>query len=209
MRTVQTVIATCLLFGAATGVALAQQKGAGSAAGSAAAGAPKPPPADKAADKAAPPAMEMPKPAQELVDMGKAMAGTWKCTGKVMMPTQRDTNGNLQFTLDLDKMWIKTTMTETKTKTPFKFESFVTYDQTSKKWAQVSIDNLGGYRVLTSDGMKDNAVTWTGQATGMGKTMQVKSVHTMVAAKDVKIDESMSVDSGKTWMPSVSVECKK
>ncbi len=205
MRIVRTMMATCVYLGLATGAAMAQ-KAAGSGAAS---GAPKAPAADKTP---AAPAMEMPKVPQEVIDLSKKMAGTWKCEGKVHNPmdgSTRDTTGNLQFSVDLDKFWLKSSLTETKTKTPFKFESFVTYDPASKKWAEVSIDNIGGYRVLTSDGMKDKVITWTGQGTAMGHTVQVKAVHTVVSDKNVKIDESISSDSGKTWMPSVEVECKK
>ncbi|HTJ46096.1 MAG TPA: DUF1579 family protein [Kofleriaceae bacterium] len=199
------------MTGLIAGLAGISMAGGGSGSAAAGAGSGSAKAAGGGSGSAAPAAMEMPKAPQELLDMQKKMVGTWKCTGKVGGPSgqMRDTSGNLTFSVDLDKWWIKASLTETKTKTPYKFESFVTYDTASKKWANVSIDNVGGYRVLTSDGMKDNAVTWTGTATAMGKSVQVKSVHTMVNDKDNKIDESISMDNGKTWMPTVAVECKK
>lgn len=214
MRIVRTVIATCMFVGLATGAAVAQKgaaAGSGSAKAAAGGGAGSAKAAGGGSGSAAAPAMEMPKAPQEVLDMQKKLVGSWKCTGKAMGMggEMRDTSGTLQFSVDLDKWWIKSTLTETKTKSPYKFESFVSYDPASKKWANVSIDNLGGYRALTSDGMKDNAVTWTGTSTAMGHTVQTKSVHTMVGDKDIKIDESMSTDSGKTWVPTVAVECKK
>jgi hypothetical protein len=194
-----------MFVGLATGAALAQ-KGAGSGSAKAAGAG-----SGSGSGSAAAAAMEMPKAPQEMLDMQKKMVGTWKCTGKTMGMggEMRPTEGTLQFSVDLDKWWIKASLTETKTKTPYKFESFVSYDPASKKWTQVSIDNIGGYRVLTSDGVKDNAVTWTGSTTAMGHTVQTKSVHTSVNDKDTKIDESMSMDNGKTWTPTVAVECKK
>ena len=213
MRIVRTAIVTGLIAGLAgismAGAGSGSAAGAGSGSAKAAAGSGAGAGTGSAAAK--PAAMEMPKAPQELLDMQKKMVGTWKCTGKVGGPDgqMRDTSGNLQFSVDLDKWWIKASLTETKTKTPYKFESFVTFDPASKKWANVSIDNVGGYRVLTSDGMKDNTVTWTGTSTAMGHTVQTKSVHTMVNDKDNKIDESMSMDNGKTWVPTVAVECKK
>jgi Protein of unknown function (DUF1579) len=217
MQIVRTVIASCVFVGLVAGAALAKGGAAapaGGAAGAAPAGAAKP------ADKAAPPAgdkaaagamMEMPKPPAEIAEMSKQMVGAWNCTGKVGGPDgqMRDTSGKLQFSVDLDKWWIKASLTETKTKTPYKFNSFVTFDATSKKWTNVSIDNVGGYRVLTSDGPKDKVVTWMGNATAMGHTVQVKATHTAVSDKDTKIDESISMDGGKTWVPTVAVECKK
>lgn len=197
MRIVRTMMATCLFLGLATGGAALAGAGSGSGSGSAAA-----------------PAMAMPKPAPELMDMAKKMAGTWHCTGKVQMSMDgktgswKDTKGDLKFSVDLDNWWIKASMTETGTKTPYKFEAFVTYDAMSKKWTHMSMDNMGGHEVSSSDGLKDGAVTWMGEASAMGMTMKVKSVHTMVSDKDIKIAESMSMD-GKTWMDTVQVECKK
>lgn len=188
MRIVRTVITSCVFVGLAAGGALA---GAGSGSGSAA--------------KA--PAMEMPKPPQELADMQKKMVGTWKCTGKAAGPdgTMHDTAGNLQFSVDLDKWWSKASLTETGTKTPYKFEAFTTYDAANKKWVEVSIDNVGGYGMMTSTDM----TSWTGSMTAMGHTVQGKSTRTHVSDKDEKIEDSMSMDNGKTWVPTVSVECKK
>jgi hypothetical protein len=120
-----------------------------------------------------------------------------------------DTAGNLQWSVDLDKWWSKASLTETGTKTPYKFEAFTTYDAANKKWVEVSIDNMGGYGTMLSDGPKDNVVTWTGTKNAMGHAVPTKSVHTMVSDKDIKVEDSMSMDGGKTWTSSVSVECKK
>ncbi len=200
MRNVRTVIATCVFVGLAAGASFA---GAGSGSGSA-----KAAPAGSGSGSAAKaPAMEMPKPPTELADMQKKMVGTWKCTGKAGGPDgqMHDTTGNMQFSVDLDKWWSKATLTETGTKTPYKFESFTSYDAASKKWVEISIDNIGGYSVMNSTDM----TSWTGSSTAMGHTVQTKSTRTHVSDKDVKVEDSMSMDNGKTWMPTVSVECKK
>ena len=201
MRIVRSMMATCLFLGLATGVGMAGA-GSGSAAGSAKAAG--------SGSASAAPAMAMPTAPPELIDMGKKMAGTWHCTGTVTMPDKstKPTKGDLKFSVELDKMWIKASMTETGTKTPYKFEAYVSYDAASKKWTHISLDNMGGYELSHSDGMSGNAVTWMGESTMMGMTMKTKSVHTMVSDKDVKIDDTMSMD-GKTWTPMVSVECKK
>ena len=192
MRIVRTVIATCMFVGLAGASALA---GGGSGSGS-----------------AKPAAMEMPKPPAELAEMQKKMVGTWKCTGKAMGADMQmhDTTGNLQWSVDLDKWWSKASLTETGTKTPYKFEAFTTYDAANKKWVEVSIDNVGGYGVMTSgDAMGSGTATWTGTMNAMGHAVSSKSVRTMVSDKDVKLEDSMSMDNGKTWTTSVSVECKK
>ena len=203
MRMVRTVIATCMFVGLVGASALA---GSGSGAGSA-----KPAGSGSGSGSAKSAAIEMPKPPQELADLQKKMVGTWKCTGKVMGPDNqmRDTTGNIQFSVDLDKWWSKSSLTETGTKTPYKFESFTTYDAAQKKWVEIAIDNMGGYGMYTSEGPKDNVSTWTGTSTGMGHSVQSKSVRTMVSDKDVKREDSMSMDNGKNWTSTVSVECKK
>ena len=200
MRNVRTVIATCVFVGLAAGASFAGA-GSGSAGGSAKAA----PAGSGSAAKA--PAMEMPKPPTELADVQKKMVGTWKCTGKAGGPdgTMHDTAGNLQFSVDLDKWWSKASLTETGTKTPYKFEAFTTYDAASKKWVEISIDNIGGYSMMTSSDMS----SWTGSSTAMGHTVQSKSTRTHVSDKDEKIEDSMSMDNGKTWVPTVAVECKK
>ena len=193
MRIVRTVIATCMFVGLASAAALA---GGGSGSGS---------------GSAKPAAMEMPKPPAELADMQKKMVGTWKCTGKAMGGDMQmhDTAGNLQWSVDLDKWWSKAALTETGTKTPYKFEAYTTYDAANKKWVEITLDNMGGYALMTSEGPKDNVATWTGMSTMMGHSVQSKSVRTMVSDKDVKLEDSMSMDNGKNWTPTVSVECKK
>ena len=204
MRNVRTVIATCMFVGLAAGASFA---GAGSGSGSAAGSAKAAPAGSGSGSAAKAPAMEMPKPPQELVDMQKKMVGTWKCTGKAAGPDgqMRDTAGNLQFSVDLDKWWSKVSLTETGTKTPYKFEAFTSYDSVGKKWTEITIDNVGGYSVMSST----DASSWTGSSTMMGKTVQSKSVRTQVSDKDMKVDDSMSMDNGKTWVPTVAVECKK
>src|SRR5512143_286697 len=75
-------------------------------------------------DKAAPPAkMEMPKPAQEMADAIKAMAGTWKCTGQAEIGGQMgDVKATITMKSDLNGFWMQTNFTGTMAKMPpFKF----------------------------------------------------------------------------------------
>ncbi|HTJ46097.1 MAG TPA: hypothetical protein VL463_28525 [Kofleriaceae bacterium] len=192
----------CAVVGLAGGVAFAQgasgsaKAGAGAAAGAGSA---------KAADKAAPPAMQMPKPAQELLDMTKNMGGTWKCTGKVHMPgADMDVTADIKGKMDVDKMWWHESLTQTKSKTPYKFEAYMTYDAATKTWMRVAVDNMGVVESTTSSDGK----TWTGTSMGMGQKAQVKTVATP-GDKTLNLVGTMSADNGKTWTPTFEMDCKK
>lgn len=166
--------------------------------------APKPP-----EKPAAPMGMTMPTPAPELVEAAKMLKGTWSCKGTVHMPdgTSRDSVGSMKVSVDLDKFWITTDMTE-KGKTPYKFLTHMTFDASSKKWTQVMVDNMGSFGMATSDGPKDGAVSWLGETHGMGMVMKSKLVETMVSPKERKLVSSGSMD-GKTWMVDYEGTCKK
>jgi len=239
MRKLRTTIAMVAMMGLATGVALAQTppKPATPAPAPAKpatpAPAPTPPKADpakgapgtppKPADKApatdanakkepAPAEMPAPKPPQEVLDATKASTGTWRCKGTVWMPdgTSRPTAGTIKNKADLDKFWIQMSFAETgPAKVKYKFTAYRTFDTASKKWTEVSVDNMGGYSVSTSDGPKDNVIAWEGTAHGMGMTMKSKGNETLVSAKEIKMAGQASMDGGKTWVNSYDVDCKK
>jgi hypothetical protein len=183
--------------GAAAGSAAGSAKAAGSgaAAGSAA-----------GSGSAAAAGMTMPKPPQELTDMAKNMGGgAWKCSGKVHMPSGAiDVTANITGKLDVDKMYWHESLVQTKSKgQPYKFEAYMTYDAMAKKWMRVSIDNMGVIESTTST----DRTTWTGTASGMGQTMQVKT-NVTPGDKEIKLEAQMSMD-GKQWMPSFEMDCKK
>ena len=160
MKNLKLVLMSCAVVGLAGGVAFAQG-GAGSAKAAAGSGA------GAGSAKAAPPAMQMPKPAQELLDMTKNMGGTWKCTGKVHLPgADMDVTADIKGKMDVDKMWWHESLTQTKSKTPYKFEAYMTYDAASKKWNRVSVDNMGVFESASSD----DAKSWTGTSSGMGRS---------------------------------------
>jgi hypothetical protein len=196
MRMIRMMIATSMCVGLATGAALA---GGGSGSGSA---APAGGGSGSAAAKPAP--MPMPKPADELLAAQKAMGGSWKCTGTVNMPDPMPVTATITGKADLDKMWWHESLVETKSKTPYKFEAYMTYDGKAKKWMHVAVDNMGGMESTTSDDMN----TWTGTSSGMGMSSKVKTVHTQVSDKEFKLEGTMSMD-GKTWNPTFTMDCKK
>ncbi|MGE0868142.1 MAG: DUF1579 family protein [Kofleriaceae bacterium] len=153
--------------------------------------------------------MEMPKAPQELIDAGKLMVGTWKCTGKGVMdpsnPTvMTDMKSTATFKQDLDKWWVVGTVTTG----PMKMTMYRTYDPVAKKWIQVGLDNMGGSDNMWSMGPKDGKVTWEGDCRMMGTSMKSR-VTEQATAKQMTLVGEMSMDGGKTWMKSMEMTCKK
>jgi hypothetical protein len=171
------------------------------------------PPAKDAKDaKAAPPA-EMPKPSAELQDMGKKMAGTWKCTGQAFMdmkdPTKAmDVKGAITNKMDLDNWWIQSSLATTG-KMPFKFTSYTGYDAASKKWNRYGVDNMGGAREQSSMGMKDGKILWEGQSNSPMGPMKLRDTEEMNKDGSFHTLGEMSMDGGKTWVKEHDVTCKK
>lgn len=171
--------------------------------------------ADTAAKKKAPapkkdaaPAMAMPKPAKELADVSKGMAGTWKCSGKAVMDPgagPQAFTGTNKMVMDLDKFWMRGEFSMTMGKMKMKGVEYITYDGTQKKWYRMAMDNMGGSETMTSSDMK----SWTGEMRAMGMTMKTKTTLEMPSAKEFKVSSSMSMD-GKKWMDNAfEMTCKK
>lgn len=160
---------------------------------------------DKMAKKAPPPKMEMPKPAKELTDMAKGMAGNWKCAGKWSMDGTNwtDFKGTNRMTLDLDKFWIRGDATLTAGPMKMKGVEYVTYDGTQKKWFRLAVDSTGGHETgWSADGKK-----WEGEMRMMGMTAKVRTSFEM-AGKEMKVSSEMSPD-GKKWIKGLEMGCKK
>lgn len=213
MKTITQVSITLAMTVGLTGSALAGDPKAGAPA------QPKAPEAKKAAEgKKAPEApkkLEAPKPPQELADMAKQAAGTWKCTGKAAMdPSDMMKMSDMKMTmtmkLDLDKWWIKGDMASAGP-APFKGTMYTTYDATAKKWIRVSVDNMGGSETATSMGPKDNKFVWEGDARSPMPGMTAMKTRTTeeVSAKETKLLGEGSMDGGKTWVMAWEADCKK
>jgi hypothetical protein len=173
-------------------------------------GAPPAPPADK---KAPPPAdAKMPdmKPAPEIAEMAKAMAGTWKCSGQVDMGgTMVDIKGTVTHKADLDGYWIRSTINGTAGKMTMKSEFLTTYDAGSKKWYRSSFNSHGGHG--TSWGTAaDKKVSWEGDAQFMSGPVKIRGTEDMSDPKaGAHIVGEFSKDNGKTWQKDHDVTCKK
>ena len=168
----------------------------------------KPPtPAD--AKQAAP---AMPGPPAEVAAMAKAASGTWRCTGTGPVD-DKGTMGKMTATqktkIDMDKWWITDNLEVTLGKTKMKMVSYTTYDPTSKKWRRVTVDNMGGQMVGTSDGLVDGKLTFNMDTMGPMGAHQMRDHADVTDAKAPKYWGEMTMDKGKTWNKIYEMTCKK
>lgn len=157
--------------------------------------------------------MEMPKPPQELADMAKAMAGTWKCTGRGLgedMKTMQDMTGTAKPKLVMDGYWLHMSYDAKMPKMPFHFESYTTVDAASHQWRRVMVESHGGQSIGTSSGPKDNKMDWDLQSTGpMGVAMFKDHEDWSDPKVGFKSWGEVSMDKGKTWTKVYEQTCKK
>lgn len=169
------------------------------------------------ATKPAPaPAMELPKPAQEVTDMVKSMAGTWRCDGTATGMDSKDMKfkGTMTSKADLGGFWAHQSfagnMGEGKMAMPFKFESYSTFDSSTKKWRIMMVDNMGGQMVGTSDGMKDMKMdTMSDTMDGRGKGQFKDHMDMTDMKKGAHMWGEESRDMGRTWNKVYDMTCKK
>lgn len=160
--------------------------------------------------------MEMPKPAPQIADHAKVMAGSWKCDGTSIGMDGKDTPfaGTYAAKTDLDGWWVHASFSGKagtgKAAMPYKFEQFATFDPGTKKWRHVFIDNWGGQMIGTSDEMKDGKEETAFESNDlMGKAQVKQSVDASDPKKGVRMSGQMSKDNGKTWLKIYDMTCKK
>src|SRR6185369_4594370 len=100
------------------------------------------------------------KPPAELAAMAKMATGTWTCKGQGMDHTMKmaDMTGTMKMKLDVSGWWMHASFESKMGKEPFQFESFTTFDPTSKKWKRVMVESGGGWSSGESAGLSNNKV---------------------------------------------------
>lgn len=186
-------------------VGVAGVAAAGPGAGSAAA----PAKADAKAEAGA-----MMKAPTELADMAKGMTGTYKCKGQALghdMKTMVDMTGTMKAgKLENENWWIHDVFDATMGKDKFHFDSYVTYDASSKKWHRVMVETGGGYGVGDSAGMTGGKLDWELAYHGMmGESMFRDHLDASDPKAGVKAWGENSMDKGKTWTKIYEQTCKK
>ncbi len=208
-------IGASLVVGALASAAAADQAKApakpagGPSAGAPAVVAPMPP------AKTPPPEPEM-KPAPEIADAAKAMAGSYKCKGVDFNPdgSSRPSLATMKISSELDGFYILVDLQEQKTKenaTPFKARMYRTYDADAKKWTNTLLATApGGPLTMTTTDAMGGQVTWSGSFSMQGHSFTEKSHEEPDAkTKSVHIWGEFSMDGGKTFNKDYDITCKK
>lgn len=155
---------------------------------------------------------EAPKAPAEVEAMAKTAVGTYKCKGDGfgMDGKKEAITGTVKVKLDMNKFWLVENI-EVKGSMAMNMIAYTTYDAGAKKWRRVMIEDNGGYLVGTSDGVKDNKLDWTMDASGPMGSGQFRDHMDMTdAAKTgTKMWGEMSMDKGKTWNKAYEWTCKK
>jgi hypothetical protein len=167
--------------------------------------------AKPAAAAAAPPAMEMPKPSQELADASKYFMGKWTCTGKAMMPAEHATKGKLELKMVLGNFWLSMNFDHDKTKVdpmPMGGMGVVGWDTSKNELMRTDWMSGGSWLSFTSKGWEGDKQVWAGEGMMMGK--RTKVTHTLTKKSDKEFDSvfEMPGPDGK-MMAGVTENCKK
>lgn len=170
------------------------------------------PKAEKPVPPSAPPAAPEMKPPAEVAALAKATSGTWKCKGQGMDHSMKmiDMTGTLKSKIDLDNYWVHSSFESKMGKEAFHFESFTTFDPTSKKWKRVMVESGGGWSTGESAGIKDGKVDWEMiSRSPMGEAMFRDHEDASDPKVGVKMMGEVSLDKGKSWMKVYEMACKK
>jgi hypothetical protein len=145
-----------------------------------------------------------------------AMSGTWKCegTGVGMDGKSLPFKGTMTSKADLDGVWVHDSFSGTmgagKTAMSFKFESYATFDATTKKWRSMFMDSMGGSMVGTADPMKNGKMDTINESMdARGKAQFKDHVDASDAKKGVHMWGESSRDNAKTWNKVYDMMCKK
>lgn len=161
---------------------------------------------------ATPAAAEMPKVPQELAELAKSMGGTWRCKGDSHEPggAKVALTATNVAKLDMDKWWFVENFSAKGAKMTYKHTAYTTYDASAKKWRRLSVDNMGGHMIGSSDGLKDNKMTFHMDSWGpYGAAMFRDYTDASDPKTGVKFWGEMSPDKGKTWAKVYEMTCKK
>lgn len=153
------------------------------------------------------------KPPQELAESAAHAVGTWKCSGQGMDKSMKmaEMTGTMTIKLELDNWWLHESFAATmgKTKEPYRYESFVSFDAPTKKWKRVLIESGGSWASGESAGMKAGKLDWDLSMHTMGDMAFRDHEDASDPKAGVKMWGEFSPDKGKTWIKVYEMTCKK
>jgi len=147
------------------------------------------------------------KPAAEVANLGKTLAGAWKCKGVTLHANGSSTPIQATYTtkLDVGTAWLATTIVDLGATSP-RAVHYRTYDAIAKQWTRVGMAATSGYTVATSLGEAGGAWVWTGTETSPTGTLQVRETEQLTNASLKLRGEAMLSGS---WQKLYEVTCTK
>lgn len=133
------------------------------------------------------------------------LTGTWSCTQLVRKKLRPDTSFT---TLGMDGTWLVTQDTAPPFDQYRTFAihgtSYVSYDQSIKKWVSIGVDSVGNYYLSSSDGWQGNTLTWTEKDLD-GST----ATDAITKLSDTETTESFTRTEPNGKTTTVAFHCKK
>ena len=157
----------------------------------------------------------MPRPDPALTKAFGDSVGSWRCKGKMMLPKemgggQVDTRSSMTIRRELNGFAYSGEWKSEKNKAfpAMQGKMTWTYDASSKKLSEFSVDSFGDVMRGEGDAAQDGTVVWNEEGTMMGKPSKTRTTVTMKGknALDLAFD---SQGEGGTWAPMGKDSCTK
>ena len=154
-----------------------------------------------------------PMPAQQVTDLARTLAGTYRCRGSILDIHDghlRPARANLSVAAELDGYWIGFSIAEQRSaRAPFPLRVHLarTYVAGARTWTSVMMDNRGRLDVTSADRATEPTVTWRGTASVDGATVRVR-VHEDRddTAGTIRLSREISTD-GSTYAKQFDLSC--
>ena len=162
-----------------------------------------------------PPAVAPVKPPAEIAEMLKGAGGTWRCKGQGMdmaAGKMAEMTATMKLSGELNGWWVKTHFESKMGKEPFVFDSYATFDPTSKKWKRLMVENSGSWATGESAGLQNGKVDWEMKFHSPMPGMTESQFKDHEDVSDPKAGVKMwgeGSSDGKNWMKVYEMTCKK
>ena len=144
-------------------------------------------------------------PAPETAQLGKRLAGTYRCKGVVLggdgssVPRQ----AKLMIELALDDGWIAARFVDARGP---RVDEFRTFDGVAKQWTRIQLASTSAHVMTTSLGEQNGAWTWEGVELSPAGTTSVRD-HEQITGTQIKL-WGEALRSG-TWQKSYETTCAR
>ncbi len=139
------------------------------------------------------------------------LTGRWTCS---VMSSRRPTAFRTRSTTSIspDGYWMVTrTVTESVPWNPITIvnNEYVTFDSSTSRWVDISMDNYGAYDLSTSPGWNKNKIVWTDLAYPQSHATAVNDPRKLMKINDRKSFTAASFKEPSGYLVTVKTTCTK